>query len=49
MSDLCIDFSDILMYLGSLLQQALCSQIELGCENDENVKLNRDPPGTRTV
>lgn len=49
MSDLCIDFSDILMYPGSLLQQALCSQIELGRENDENVKPNRDPPATKTV
>lgn len=43
MSDLCIDFFDILKYPSLLLQQGLCSRIELGRENDENVKVIRDP------
>lgn len=30
-------------------KQGLCSWIEQGRENDENVKVNRDPPGRKFV
>lgn len=43
MSHLCIDQPRL------LLQQAFCSQVELDRENDENVKLNRDPGGTKSA